>query len=89
MGVMDQPVEDSIGDGGITDLFMPVLHGELTGDDSGGMAMSFLNDLQEVSSFGVGHGCEAEIVNNQDMCLGKFVEGFAVAPVSLGERHLV
>ena len=33
MGVMDQPVEDSIGDGGIADLFMPVLYGQSTGDD--------------------------------------------------------
>ena len=89
MGVMDQPVEDSIGDGGITDLFMPVLHGELTGDDSGGMAMPFLNDLQEVSSFGVGHGGEAEVVNHQDMGLGEFGNGFAVASVSLGQGHLV
>ena len=89
MGIMDQPVKDGIGDGGIADLFMPVLHGELTGDNGGGMAMSFFNDLQEVSSFGVGHGSKAEVVNHQDMGLGKFVDGFAVASVSPGERHLV
>ena len=86
---MDKPVKDGIGDGGIADLFMPVLHGELTGDDSGGMAVYFLDDLQEVSSFGVGHGGEAEIVDHQDMDLGEFVDGFAVASVSFGERHLV
>jgi hypoxanthine phosphoribosyltransferase len=51
MGVMDQPIEDRIGDGRIADLFVPVLHGELTGDNGRGMAMSFLNDLQEVSSY--------------------------------------
>ena len=89
MSVVNQPVEDSIGDGGIADLFMPVLHGELTGDDSGGMAVSFLNDLQEVSSFGIGHGSKAEIVNHQDMGLGEFVDGLAVASVSLGQNHLV
>jgi hypothetical protein len=43
---MDQPVEDSISDGGIADLFLPVLHGEWTGDDGGGMTVSFFNDLQ-------------------------------------------
>jgi|GEM_PF-2979087 len=70
MGIIDQPVKDGIGDGGIADLFMPVLHGELTGDHGGGMAVSFFKDLQEVSSFGVGHGSKAEIVNHQDMGLG-------------------
>ena len=59
---MDQPVKDSIGNGGIADLFVPVFHGKLTGDDGGGMAVPFFNDLQEVSSFGVVHGSEAEIV---------------------------
>ena len=51
--------------------------------------MSFLNDLQEVSSFGIGHGSKAEIVNHQDMGLGEFVDGLAVASVSLGQNHLV
>ena len=45
MSIMDQPVKDSIGNGGIADLFMSVLHGELAGDDGGGMAVSFLDDL--------------------------------------------
>jgi hypothetical protein len=40
MGVMDKPVEDSIGSGGIADLFMPVRYGKLTGDDGGGVPMS-------------------------------------------------
>jgi hypothetical protein len=40
MGVMDKPVEDSIGNGRIADLFMPVRYGKLTGDDGGGVPMS-------------------------------------------------
>ena len=89
MGVMDKPVEDSIGNGGIADLFMPVRYGKLTGDDGGSVPMSFLNDLQEVSSFGVGHGGETEIINHKDLGIGKLVDGFAVASVSLGQSHLV
>jgi hypothetical protein len=73
---MDEPVEDGVGDGGIADLLMPVVHGELTGDDGGGMAVSFLDDLQEVPSFGVGHGSQAEIINHQDMRFGKLVDAF-------------
>ena len=37
MGVVDQTVEDGVGDGGIADLLVPVIHRELTGDDGGGM----------------------------------------------------
>jgi len=89
MGIMDQPVEDGVGDGRIADLFMPVFDWQLTRDDSGSMTVSFLDDFQEISSFGIGHGCEAEIVNHQDMGLGEFVDGFTVASVSLGQGHLV
>ena len=89
MGIMDQSVEDSIGDGGIADLFMPVLHRELTGDDGGGMTVSLLNNLQEVSSLGVVHGSKTQIVDDQNMGFGEFVYGLAVAAVSLGHRHLV
>ena len=89
MGVMDQPVEDSVGNRGIADLFMPVRYGKLTGDDGGGVPMSLLNNLQQVSSFSVGHGGEAEIINHQDLGIGELVDDFAVASVSLGQGHLV
>lgn len=31
MGVVDQPVENGIGQGGVADLFMPVFQGKLAG----------------------------------------------------------
>lgn len=39
MGVVDQTVEDGVGDGGVADLLVPVIHRELTGDDGGGMTV--------------------------------------------------
>ena len=43
MGVMDQSVEDGIGDGGIADVLMPVFDGQLTGQaiDSGILILRF------------------------------------------------
>ena len=89
MGVVDQSVEDGVGDGGIADLLVPVIHRELTGDDGGGVTVPLLDDLQKVSSFGVGHGGEPEIVNHQDMGIGEFADDLSVTSVSLGEGHLV
>jgi DNA replication protein DnaC len=48
-----------------------------------------INNLQKVSSCGVGHGGEPEIINHQNMGLGKLVDGFAVASVAFGHGHLV
>ncbi len=40
VGIVDQPVKDGVGCGGIADLFMPVLHRELTGDQRGAQSMA-------------------------------------------------
>ncbi len=42
---MDQAVQDSIGEGGVADDFMPVLEGELAGDEGGFSARTVLDDL--------------------------------------------
>ena len=89
MGIVDQAVEDGVGDGGIADLLVPVIHGKLTGEDGGGMAVPLLDDLQKIPSFGVGHGGETQIVNHQDMGLGKLADDLSIAAIALGQGHLV
>ncbi len=54
MGVMNQSVEDGIGDGGIADVFMPVFDGQLAGQDGRTGAMAVFDHFQEVSSLRVG-----------------------------------
>ena len=49
MRVVNQAVEDGIGDGGIADVFMPVFDRKLTGENGGAGAMAVFDDLQEVS----------------------------------------
>ncbi len=46
--MMDQPVQDGIGEGGISDDIMPVLEGELAGDKGGSPAGSVLDDFQQI-----------------------------------------
>src|SRR5258708_34459063 len=48
VGVMDQAVEDGVGVGGVADQRVPLIDGELAGDDGGAMAVAVLEDLQEV-----------------------------------------
>ena len=54
MGVVNQAIQDGVGDRGIADVFMPVFDRELAGDDGGAGAVAVLDDLQEISSFRVG-----------------------------------
>ncbi len=54
MGVMNQAVEDGVGDGGIADVLMPVFDGKLTGQDGRTGAVAVFDHFQEVSSLRVG-----------------------------------
>jgi len=47
---VDEAVEHGIGDGGITDVSVPIVHWQLAGDDGGRAAMTIIDDLQQVAS---------------------------------------
>jgi hypothetical protein len=49
MGVVDETVEDGVGDGGIDDL-MPVLDRYLAGDDGRSALVAIVDDLEEVAT---------------------------------------
>lgn len=47
--IMNEPVEDSVGQGRVANDLVPVLHRELAGDDCGTTAVTIFEDLQKVS----------------------------------------
>ena len=46
MGIVDNVVQDGVGEGGIADYIVPAVHWELTGDQSCAAAVTFLGDLE-------------------------------------------
>jgi hypothetical protein len=48
--VVDEAVEDRVGDCGIPCDLVPAVHGNLTGDDGGSAFVSILDDLEELES---------------------------------------
>ena len=49
--VMDEPVENGIGNGRIPDCFVSMLDRELAGDDRGAAAVSVFKDFQQIAPF--------------------------------------
>ena len=69
-------VEDGVGQGWVAGGLVPVLDGQLAGDNCGGAAVAVFEDFQEVTAF---RGCEdgeAPIVDDQSFRAG---DGFADA----------
>jgi hypothetical protein len=54
VGIVNQPIQNGIGDGWIPDMVMPVFDGELARNKGRGIAVAVLNDFQKISSFGIG-----------------------------------
>ena len=65
---MDEAVEDGIGDGWIADGLVPLVDGQLAGDDGGCLSVAIFEDLQQVASLlGVQDG-QTPIVENEEPC---------------------
>ena len=47
VGVVDEAVEDGVGEGGVADDLAPLLDRNLTGDDRGRALMTVFEDLEE------------------------------------------
>jgi hypothetical protein len=54
MGIVDQAVEDGVGERRIADHGVPLGHRHLAGDDGGTAAMAVLQDLQQILAFWLG-----------------------------------
>ena len=51
VSIVNQTIHNGIGDGGVSDMVMPVFNGELTGDQGGTRSISVFDDFEQVSSF--------------------------------------
>ena len=54
VSIVNESIQDSIGDRWITDMIVPVLHGELARNKGRGIPVAVFNDFQKISSLGIG-----------------------------------
>ena len=81
VGVMNETIEDGIGQGWVADGLVPVLDWQLACDDRGGAAMAVFEDFQQVTTF---RGCEdgeAPIVDDQHIHAGDGFEDASMAAI--------
>ena len=50
MGVVDDPVEDGVGDGGFADHVVPLGDGQLGGDQGGFASVALFKDFQKIEA---------------------------------------
>ena len=63
--VVDETVENGVGDGGIGDDLVPVIHGNLAGDDGGATLMPVVDDLEEIAALVAGERSYSPVVEDE------------------------
>lgn len=76
VGIVDKPVEDGVGDRGITDHVVPMFDGHLTGYNRGPFLIAVLNDLQEVAPLLVAEFLRASVIKDEQVSSGERLQDF-------------
>ena len=74
MGVVDDPVEDGVGDGWLADHVVPLRDGQLGGNQGGFSAVALFEDFQEIEALLVIEGVGAPIVEDEQLDAGELVD---------------
>ena len=67
---MNEPIADGIGDGGVCDQLMPVVHRQLAGDQGGTQAVAVFKDLQQIVLLLGAEALEPPVVKYQQIGAG-------------------
>lgn len=81
MGVVDDPVENGVGDCRLADHGMPLGDGQLRGDQRGFPAIAFLEDFQQIETLLVGQAVGAPVVKDEQLHPSQVVDETGKAAV--------
>ena len=88
MGVVHQPVEDGIGEGGLADDLVPGVDGQLAGDEDRAISVSVLDDLHQVAPLRCSEPVRPPVVEDQQIGADDLAEQAREAAVAMGEFEL-
>lgn len=87
MGVVNEAVEDGIGEGGIAEVGVPAIDGELAGDEGGAFVVTILQEFEQITLMRIGKRGESEVIDDQELGLGEVLEQetFLAQRIGFGE----
>ena len=86
--MVQQAVQDTIGDGGLADDGMPVFDRALAGDDGGSFLIAVLDDFKQIVALRIIEWSQKEVIEDEQLDLGQAGEHFEMGAVGFGlEQH--
>ena len=89
MRVVEQSVEDGVGEGGIADDIVPVLDGHLAGQQRAAAGVAVVEDLEEVVPALSRERSEPPVVEDEEPRPGEPLDDLGIRPVAAGEGEFV
>jgi hypothetical protein len=87
VGVVDEPVEDGVGDGRVGDHLVPVIDRQLAGHDGRAAIMPIVDDLQQIATLILRQGCEPPVVEDQELDAGQRFEQTPITTITARQRQ--
>jgi hypothetical protein len=88
MGVVDEAVEDGVGIGWVADDLVPFVDWDLAGQDGRATAISFFEDLVEITASATVERFEAPIIEDEKLDAVEAAHDASVAAVAVGQREI-
>ncbi len=89
VGVVDQSVQNGVGQGGVADGFVPVFDGHLCGDEGGSPVVAVFHNLEEVSSFFIRQEGRSPVVDDDEVGAQKGAQHAFVAAGGSGDGQFL
>ena len=86
--VVDQTIQDRVAESGIPHAFVPVLDGDLTGEEGRASPGAILNHLQQIPAFPIADRRESPVVQDQEVGFAELREQFAVCAIAAGDDQV-
>jgi hypothetical protein len=87
-GIMDNAVEDGIREGGILNLRMPLVDGELGGKETRGAAVAVIEKVEDLAGLIGGQGIPEPFIENDEVKGGQMLSKFGERAVDFSEFQL-
>ena len=88
MGVVDEAIQDAVGNGGIADLIVPMGDGYLAGQNRRARGVTIIADFQKVATFVMGQRRHGPVIDDQNIGVGKVIQQFGEAAVGAGHGQI-
>ena len=89
MGIVDDAIENGVGDSRLPDHVVPGGHGKLGGDQRGFPAVAFLEDFEQVETLLIGQAMSAPVIEDEQFDPGKTVDKPREATIETSQRKIL